>query len=68
MKVTYKVTNEELFKNVVDVDIEVLGSALNVEIELVGGRRIEVWGGIGDRDFEEEYGFILVTDFDKPLI
>lgn len=62
MKTTYKITNQSLFKaKVIDVGIETLTNGINVEIELISGKRIEIQGEIGERDFEEEYGFILIN-------
>lgn len=64
MKTTYKITDSSLFnEKVVDVNIERLTYEMNVEIELTSGERIEIQGEIGERDFEDEYGFILVNEY-----
>lgn len=64
MKTTYKITNQCLFnEKVVDVNIERFTDDMNVEIELTSGKRIEIQGEIGERDFEDEYGFILVNEY-----
>lgn len=62
MEATCKVTDQELFsKNVVDVDIErVSGSEWNIAIELTNGKVKEFQGEFGARDFEDEYGFIII--------
>lgn len=62
MKATYNVTAPELFSSkVVDVDIETLrGGELNIAIELTTGSVKEFQGEFGTRDFEDEYGFVII--------
>lgn len=70
---TYRVTNEKLFsKKVSDIDLSGLTSTNNhngyisgfmangnISIYLSDGDQIESTGQHSDRDFEDEYGFIL---------
>lgn len=62
MKLTYKVTDPELFSSkVADVDIEqVRGMEWNIAIELTNGKVKEIQGEFSVYDFEEEYGFLIV--------
>lgn len=62
MKASYKVTDPELFsEKVVDVDIQqVRGWEFNIAIELTTGKVKEIQGEFSTRDFEEEYGFIII--------
>ena len=63
MKTTIKVTNEELFNSkVVDVDTtDLIGLNGALAIETTEGVK-EITGEHGEKDYEREFGFVLVVE------
>lgn len=59
---TYKITNEALFAaTVTDVDFNnFFGDTGNIQIELADGNIREIDGQHGAKDYEGEYGFVLI--------
>ena len=76
MKTEIKVTNQDLYnERVIDVDTSDLKSTDNyngmynnfcanghISIELINGDWIEATGEHGARDYEDEYGFVLINE------
>ena len=63
MKTTIKVTNEEIFNSkVVDVDTtDLVGLNGTIAIETTEGAK-EITGEHGEKDYEREFGFVLVVE------
>ena len=72
--VTYKITNEELFSSkLIDVDTSGLknrgtdirnnhlGFYGELSVESLENGEIVFWGDFSSKDYEEIYGFILIT-------
>jgi len=65
----YKITNQEKFNQVSDVDLSGASKSIwrgsfngNVYIQLEGGEEIESDGQHGVNDWEAEYGFVIVEN------
>ena len=63
METTIKVTNEDLYsETVVDVDTtDLIGLNGTIAIETTEGVK-EITGEHGEKDYEQEYGFVLVVE------
>ena len=63
MKTNIKVTNEDLYsETVVDVDTtDLIGLNGTIAIETTEGVK-EITGEHGEKDYEQEYGFVLVVE------
>ena len=74
LNVTFEITNEELFNNLV-IDVDTSGLE-NHERYFSGELRIELYdeefprdivGDFGENDYKTDYGFILKTTYKRSL-